>query len=120
MAQYRIVFYSKEDGSVPVSDFLDSLNEKQLAKSLRDIDLLEENGPALREPQSKQLEANLFELRTKAGTNISRILYFFLVGKTIVLTNGFVKKQNHTPESEKERARRYRADYIRRFVNHGL
>lgn len=86
-----------------------------LAKTLRDIDMLEANGPALREPQSKALEPNLFELRTKVGSNISRVLYFFIVGKRIILTNGFIKKQDQTPESEKSRARRYRDDYFRRY-----
>lgn len=79
------------------------------------IDMLEANGPALREPQSKALEPNLFELRTKVGSNISRVLYFFIVGKRIILANGFIKKQDQTPESEKARARRYRDDYFRRY-----
>ncbi|MBQ6256342.1 MAG: type II toxin-antitoxin system RelE/ParE family toxin [Clostridia bacterium] len=86
-----------------------------LAKTLRDIDMLEANGPALREPQYKALEPNLFELRTKVGSNISRVLYFFIVGKRIILTNGFIKKKDQTPESEKARARRYRDDYFRRY-----
>lgn len=114
MPNYSLDFYELPDGSRPAEEFLFSLDEKMLAKSLRDLDMLEHNGPALREPQSKQLEANLFELRTKVGSNISRVLYFFVVGKKIILTNGFMKKQQKTPAAEIQRARRYRDDYLRR------
>lgn len=44
----------------------------------------------------------------KVGSDISRVLYFFLVGKKVILTNGFIKKTNKTPPAEKERAKRYR------------
>ena len=50
------------------------------------------NGPSLREPYSKPLENGIFELRTKQGSDITRVLYFFIVGKKAVLTNGFIKK----------------------------
>ena len=50
---YEIIFYDTADGKCPVQDFLDSLEPKFLAKTLRTIDLLETNGPLLREPYSK-------------------------------------------------------------------
>ncbi len=71
MSNYTVDFYTMEDGFQPVAAYLATLDEKMLAKTLRDIDMLEANGPALREPQSKALEPNLFELRTKVGSNIS-------------------------------------------------
>ena len=46
----------------PVQELLDSLEPKLLAKTLRTIDLLEMNGPLLREPYSKPLENGIFEL----------------------------------------------------------
>ena len=54
-------------------------------------------------------------LRAKSGSNISRILYFFVVGRRIVLTNGFIKKSQKTPRNEIEKAKRYRADYLSRM-----
>ena len=86
---------------------------KELAKTLRTIDLLEMNGPLLREPYSKPLENGIFELRTKQGSDITRVLYFFIVGKKAVLTNGFIKKSQKTPKAEKELAKKYKADYER-------
>ena len=38
---YEIIFYDTADGKCPVQDFLDSLDSKFLAKTLRTIDLLE-------------------------------------------------------------------------------
>ena len=78
---YEIILYDTEDGRCPVQELLDSLEPKLLAKTLRTIDLLEMNGPLLREPYSKPLENGIFELRTKQGSDITRVLYFFIVGK---------------------------------------
>ena len=61
---YEIILYDTEDGRCPVQELLDSLEPKLLAKTLRTIDLLEMNGPLLREPYSKPLENGIFELRT--------------------------------------------------------
>ena len=53
---YEIILYDTEDERCPVQELLDSLEPKLLAKTLRTIDLLEMNGPLLREPYSKPLE----------------------------------------------------------------
>jgi len=80
----------------------------------RTVDLLRDNGGDLREPYSKPLSDGIFELRIKVGTNITRVLYFFVIGNKIVLTHGFVKKTQKTPPAEIDRAKRYRADYLSR------
>ena len=110
---YEIILYDTEDGRCPVQELLDSLEPKLLAKTLRTIDLLEMNGPLLREPYSKPLGNGIFELRTKQGSDITRVLYFFIVGKKAVLTNGFIKKSQKTPKAEKELAKKYKSDYER-------
>jgi phage-related protein len=117
---YEIVFYDSEDGKCPIQEFLDSLEPKLLAKTLRTIDLLENNGPQLREPYSKMLEDGIFELRTKQSSDITRVLYFFFAGRKVVLTNGFVKKSQKTPKTEKELAKKYKTDYERRYGNEQL
>ena len=114
MDEFEIVFYEKEDGTVPVQDFLDSMDVKMRSKMIRTIVMLKNNGYELREPYSKPLSEGILELRAKVGSDISRVLYFFVVGKTAVLTNGFIKKSQKTPTAEIERAKVYRADYLRR------
>ena len=54
----------------------------------------------------------IFELRIKQGTDIVRVLYFFMIGHRIIITNGFVKKSQRTPRSEIELARKYRKEYV--------
>ena len=44
----------------------------------------------------------------------SRVLYFFVIGKKAVLTNGFIKKSSKTPKEEIKLAKLYRADYLNR------
>lgn len=111
---WKIEFYEKENGEIPVQDFLLSVDKKMRAKAFKEIDLLEEYGTNLREPYSKAIKSGIFELRIKVATDISRVFYFFFDGKKIVLTNGFIKKTQKTPEREIEKALQYKADYERR------
>lgn len=115
--EITIVFYSKADGTEPVVDFLNSLDNKMKAKVFRTIDMLASYGFELREPFSKPLGDGIFELRAQVGNNISRVLYFFIVGSKAVLTNGFVKKTQKSPASEIELAKKYRADFLSREGN---
>ena len=112
---YEIILYDTEDGRCPVQELLDSLEPKLLAKTLRTIDLLEMNGPLLREPYSKPLENGIFELRTKQGSNITRVLYFFIVGKKAVLTNGFIKNRRRHQRQKKNWQRS-----IKQIMNGGM
>ena len=117
MSNYTADFYDLPDGSEPVKDFLDSLDDKMRAKMLRSVQLLEDFGPALRMPYSEPIRNGILELRAKVGSDISRVLYFFFVGKKAILTNGFIKKTNKTPESEIEKAEKYRKEYLSRKEN---
>ena len=112
---WNIIFYEKEDGTTPVQEFLDKLPEKHHAKALRDIDVLEKYGSALTEPHVKHIKGKLWELRIKSASDISRIFYFFRVGKNIVLLHGFVKKTQKTPNREIETANTYLEDCQRRY-----
>lgn len=117
MQEFEVVFYEKPDGSEPVKEFLLSVDNKMRARLLRIIGLLAQNGTALRMPYSEYLVDGIFEIRAKVGSDISRVLYFFVVGKKIVLTNGFVKKTQKTPKNEIELAKKYRNDFLSREEN---
>ena len=119
MADFEVIYYTRADGSRPVDEFLDSLDEKMAAKVLRAIDMLEDLGPALRRPHSAPLGDGIFELRAQVASDISRVLYFFIVNGRAVLTHGFIKKTQKTPPEEIERAKRYRSDYFKRSGNDG-
>lgn len=112
---WQVEFYEKENGEIPVNDFLLSLNEKMRAKAAKEIRILSEYGNKLREPYSKHIQEGIFELRIKFASDISRIFYFFFDGDKIILTNGFVKKTQKTPKEEIEKAIKYKEDYQRRY-----
>lgn len=111
---FNLVFYLTPMGKCPVAEFIDSLQQNLQAKAVRDLDILTERGYRLREPYSKHLKDGLFELRIQAAGDAARIFYFFFVGETIVLVDGFLKKTKKTPPGELEKALRYKTDYERR------
>ena len=110
----NVIFYEKEDGTSPAADFIRSLDKSMYTKTLHTLELLQEYGYMLRAPYSKDLGNGIMELRISTGNNISRLLYFFVIGNTAIITNGFIKKTMKTPPKEIERAKRYRKDYQRR------
>lgn len=118
MTNFTVVAYQKENGDIPIKDFLNSLDVKMRAKMYGLIGILKEKGNQLREPYSKHLDDGIFELRCKVGSNITRVLYFFYYKGQIVLTNGFVKKTQKTPPEEIELAKKRRSDYITRVENY--
>lgn len=74
---WQVEYYKKENGDIPVLDFLLSLKAKMRAKAFSEIELPEKHGPDLREPYVKTLRGKgIFELRIKFASDISRIFYF--------------------------------------------
>lgn len=114
MPKFEVEFYEKANGEQPAKEFLLSLDKKLRAKLADTIMILQDNGYELREPYSKHISEGIFELRAKQGSDITRVMYFFYVDRHIILTNGFIKKTQKTPQSEIEKAKRYRADYLKR------
>lgn len=110
---FDVEYFKEDDGSYPVEDFILSLDIKMRAKVFRTLELLEYKGNYLREPFSKHLSDGIFELRVKQSSNIVRVLYFFVVGKRIILTNGFVKKTQKTPQVEIDIAKKRRDKFMR-------
>lgn len=116
--EWQVEYYKKENGHIPVLDYLLSLDAKIRAKAVSEIELLEKHGYNLREPYVKSIKGaqykGIFELRVKCASDISRIFYFAYCQKTFVLLHGFTKKTDKTPKRELERALRYKEDYERR------
>ena len=114
MPRFEVDFYEKENGEQPAKEFMLSLDKKLRAKLADTIMILQDNGYELREPYSMHISEGIFELRAKQGSDITRVMYFFYVDRHIILTNGFIKKSQKTPQSEIEKAKRYRSDYLKR------
>jgi len=97
----------------PAEQFLVSLESKLKAKSFRTIELLRDFGPELREPFSKKIAGvyGLFELRVKQGSNICRFFYFFERNKIVIITSGFIKKDQKTDKDQLDKAKKLMYSY---------
>lgn len=114
MDHFLVEFYETANGERPAKEFMESLDHKMRVKMMMTIAVMQEKGNCLREPYSKHLEDGIFEARAKAGSDISRVLYFFCHGNRIILTNGFIKKTQRTPRREINKAKAYRKEYLER------
>lgn len=116
--EWKVNFYQKQNGSIPVKDFLLSLNPKLRAKAFWEIELLKTHGMTLKEPYVKTIKGDkyrgLMELRIKFGSDASRVFYFTYNNNTFILLHGFIKKSNKTPIHELERAMKYKKDFEKR------
>ncbi len=113
---YSVIYYERENGESPVREFIqqfETLTEKPAVYAR--LELLEEYGPQLKRPYADYVRDKIYELRFKLSRKQIRILYF-IHDKTVVLTNGLIKKTKQIPENEIKRAIGYRRDY---FVRHG-
>ena len=118
---WNIEYYAKENGEIPVLEFLLSLEPKMRAKVKHMIDLLEQCGTNFREPYVAPIKGDkykgLWELRVKFASDITRVFYFTFQGNKFVLLHGIKKKTQKTPPGELERALRYKEDFERRSDN---
>lgn len=89
-----------------VGTFLESLNAREIAKTIRTIELLEQFGNDLGMPHSRHMSDGLLELRIR-GTREIRIFYCFHK-KQVVLLHACIKKTQKTLEKELARARDFK------------
>src|SRR6266511_5543230 len=99
-AEWSILFYTRADGSSPVTEFLESLDRKTHGRFAWSIEQLRLRNVQAREPLVRHLEGKLWELREESQTNIYRLLYVFFTGRRIVFLHGFQKKTQKTPRRE--------------------
>jgi phage-related protein len=107
-------FIRRKDGTSEFEEFLNSIPEKDSAKLLATISKTEEHGLLVAQNEwsgLKKLDSDLYELRSKVGSNIQRAIYFQKVGNEYLITHGFTKKQQRTPKSEIDHAKSVRELY---------
>ena len=109
----KVNFYSTADGRVPVHEFLYSLQPKQAKKILWVLKAVEDL-PLVPEQYLKRLvgTGGIWEVRAEFGGDAFRLLGFLEEGNLIILTNGFAKKTQKTPEREIALAETRRRDHL--------
>ena len=112
---WEIELFATASGEEVVADFLDGLPRKHRAKAIWELELLSIQGTALTLPYVKHIDDDLWELRIKFASDISRIFYFIPMKNKIVLLYGFVKKTDKTPPGEIAIAQKRMLDYKERY-----
>ena len=117
--QFSVRFYYDADGNKPVTAFLEDLRKqdrilhKLVVAGIKKLEMSERHGPPLTELVDKKYA--IFELRI-GDKNIARVFFFFRQGQEIIMTNGYVKKQQKVDTGELERACRYKKDWEERHI----
>lgn len=111
MPQFRPL--KRKDGTSEFEEFFNSLPEKDKNKLVLTIYKTEQNGLliAIRQKWVKKLDKDLYELRSKVGSNIQRALYFQNIDGEYLITHGFTKKTQKTPLREINHAKDLRKLY---------
>lgn len=105
--------YFKTGDRSPVIEFLDSLQKKERAKVLRNVELVKQFGLSAGANYVEPLGNGLFSLKTTFSGVYIRILFFTVVGNKLIMLSGFKKKTNKIPGDELEIAKRRRKEYLR-------
>jgi hypothetical protein len=104
--QFSVRFYDDALGNKPVLAFLEDLRKqdrilhKLVVAGVKKLEMSERHGPPL--TQLVDQKYDIFELRI-GDKNIARVFFFFRQGREIILTNGYVKKQQKVDTGELER-----------------
>ena len=101
---YRIYFYRNRRGERPVEEYLKGLEPRHRQKIATRLELLAQEGPALKRPYADVVSGPLRELRIGLGRLEHRILYYFVVRDAVVLLHAFTKKTQELPRREMDAA----------------
>ncbi len=107
---FQIEWYFDTNGKSQALEYAEKLSLSDKAK-LENLLRLMGNMGRIRNPSKFRPEGDqIFALKPQPH----RFLCFFFEGGKMIITNGFIKKQNQLPKKEKERALRYMNDYKQR------
>ncbi|MDF7639613.1 type II toxin-antitoxin system RelE/ParE family toxin [Lactobacillus sp. ESL0791] len=70
---------------------------------------------AIKRQWIKKLDNNLFEIRSKVGTNVQRAIYFHIENNHYIITHGFTKKSQRTPFKEIRHAKNLRSEWSKNY-----
>ena len=115
--EFSVEFYETAKGHCPVREFLDELkgsDPDDFAAVIAGLDKLR-NRHYHREPLSKALGNELFELRHVGKLN-TRVLWFFMKGRRIIAVHGIRNKGQAIADHDLRTARERMADWKKRVT----
>lgn len=109
--KFTIEWYYTEDGKIPALDYFDSLSREDKIKTMDLFKLMATEGKIFNQQKFRNERDKIYAFKPKPH----RFVCFFFIGKKIIVTNGFVKKQDNLPHEEKKKAMNYQKDYEKRY-----
>jgi len=113
-----VEFYKTKNNKNPVRDFIKKQGEKEIAKFIKEFELLEEKGIYLGFPFTSKIKGDdykyLWELRIKFSSNNFRVIYFLYIKNVFVLLHAFKKKTPKIQKKELDTAKNRMIDYLKR------
>jgi phage-related protein len=113
--EFTIEFYETHSGRCPLQEFLDELRESDpgdFAAVMAGLARLR-NRQYHRAPLSKPVGDDLFELRHVGKLN-TRMLYFFMKGRRIIVVHGIRSKATTIPARHRKVALDRKRDWLER------
>lgn len=104
---FTIEWYHDAKGKSQPYDFLESLNDDEQAQLFKLVKLMGDMGQIHNKIKFRNEGDKIYAFKPKPN----RFLCFFVEGRKIIITNGFVKKKDKLPPGEKERALNHMKDY---------
>lgn len=101
------------DYSEEFETFVLSLPDKDRVKLLNMIQKIEQYGLVIAKKMKwiKKIEDDLYEIRSKVGSNIQRAFYFQIKGNSYYITHAYSKKTQKTSQREIDRAKNTRLKF---------
>lgn len=119
--EFSIEFYETAAGACPVRDLLDDLGQRDprdFASVMSGLARLR-NRQYHRPPLSKPIGDGLFELRHVGKLN-TRVLYFFMQGRRIILLHVIRNKAQEIPDRDRRVAAERMKDWLSRSRNKSI
>ena len=108
--RYVIEWFHSDKGKSPALEYYQSLPAADRRKVLRLFQLMGETGQIHNKTMFRNEGDKIYAFKPQPH----RFLSFFFEGNKVIITNGFIKKQQKLPKLEKDRALRLRDDYQHR------
>src|SRR2546422_7950883 len=109
----NVVFFKTDAGNEPVREWLKKLPSEDRKTIGADILSVQYAWP-VGKPLVDSLGDGLWEVRSRLNNRIARTL-FAVVDEEIVLLQGFIKKQQKTPQDELDLARKRKRLYMQNY-----
>lgn len=114
MEKIEFESYERPNGHDEFVEWYTELPRKDREKIFAVINQVKSQGmlTAQRLKWVKKIDVNLYELRSKVGSNIQRACYFHIEHGRYVITHGFTKKTEKTPKKEIKHALSLRKEWF--------